>query len=209
MPPAPLRGTGPKPWKKAMNRSARYWSGRRHGARSKTTTGSAQGTDPPPRVRASAVGGPEPHPQRTAEATVYTSGEHCPMCAAAHGLGGPGPHRLRCVVGTAGPVAGGMGHRTGAGGRIADPDGGAGDRGWRTVRRVGGRGPRVAPALPPALNGLPAGTAGRLLTAYGGRISPSFTDSAGSEPSSTILLSASTCTTEGTKDRASASVMSA
>lgn len=29
-------------------------------------------------------------PEERAEATVYTSGEHCPMCAAAHGLAGLG-----------------------------------------------------------------------------------------------------------------------
>ena len=32
-----------------------------------------------------------------ADATVYTSGEHCPMCAAAHAWVGLGPHRLRHV----------------------------------------------------------------------------------------------------------------
>ena len=30
-------------------------------------------------------------PEARAEATVYTSGEHCPMCAAAHGWVGLGP----------------------------------------------------------------------------------------------------------------------
>jgi tRNA(Arg) A34 adenosine deaminase TadA len=30
-------------------------------------------------------------PQQRATATVYTSGEHCPMCAAAHGWAGLGP----------------------------------------------------------------------------------------------------------------------
>jgi tRNA(Arg) A34 adenosine deaminase TadA len=29
-------------------------------------------------------------PSQRAEATVYTSGEHCPMCAAAHGWAGLG-----------------------------------------------------------------------------------------------------------------------
>lgn len=36
-------------------------------------------------------------PEQRAAATVYTSGEHCPMCAAAR-LGGPRTDRVRRLV---------------------------------------------------------------------------------------------------------------
>ena len=45
-------------------------------------------------------------PRSAPAATVYTSGEHCPMCSAAHALDGARPDRLRRLVGAAGRVAG-------------------------------------------------------------------------------------------------------
>ena len=48
-------------------------------------------------------------PDERARATVYTSGEHCPMCAAGHAWVGLGPHRLRDVIGPAGAMAGRLG----------------------------------------------------------------------------------------------------
>ena len=36
-------------------------------------------------------------PDERLAATVYTSGEHCPMCAAGARLGRPGTHRVRHV----------------------------------------------------------------------------------------------------------------
>ena len=62
-------------------------------------------------------------PAERAVATVYTSGEHCPMCAAAHAWGRPGSHRLRRIIGAADPVAGRVGLRPSARGASADQRG--------------------------------------------------------------------------------------
>ena len=48
-------------------------------------------------------------PADRAAATVYTSGEHCPMCSAATCLGRPRPDRLRLLV----PAAHRPANRTG------------------------------------------------------------------------------------------------
>ena len=42
--------------------------------------------------------------EERSKATVYTSGEHCPMCAAAHGWVGLGRIRLCEFIGTARPM---------------------------------------------------------------------------------------------------------
>lgn len=43
-----------------------------------------------PELKLARLAGAELSPQQRAAATVYTSGEHCPMCAAAHGWVGLG-----------------------------------------------------------------------------------------------------------------------
>ena len=74
-----------------------------------------------------------------AGATVYTSGEHCPMCSAAHGWVGLGRDRVRRLLGAAGRVAGGLGSAARTGGRAADRCRRAGRRDARAVRGTGRR----------------------------------------------------------------------
>lgn len=85
-------------------------------------------------------------PDERAAATVYTSGEHCPMCAAAR-VGGPGAHRLRRLVGATGGLAGGVGRTGGTGAAAPGAGGGARrDRGGPGAAAHAGD-PRPAPAL--------------------------------------------------------------
>ena len=86
-------------------------------------------------------------PQERAASTVYTSGEHCPMCSAAHGWAGLG--RIAYAVGSAQLTA----WRSGWGGPREPGDGiphrcpGAGDRRRRARARARGRGASAPCAL--------------------------------------------------------------
>ena len=86
-------------------------------------------------------------PEARAAATVYTSGEHCPMCAAAHGWVGLGRIVYVELQRAAGRVAVGSRRPCPARAHAADP----GDRPRRSRRGPGGRarraGSRAAPAL--------------------------------------------------------------
>ena len=59
-------------------------------------------------------------PEERAASTVYTSGEHCPMCAAAHAWVGLGRIVYATSSAQTGALAGGVGHPRGPGG--APPD---------------------------------------------------------------------------------------
>ena len=85
-------------------------------------------------------------PEERRRATVYTSGEHCPMCAAAHGWVGLG--RIVYATSSAQLVAwlAELGVAAVPGPAAADPRGGAGRRGRRTGG--GARGPGARPARP-------------------------------------------------------------
>ena len=81
-------------------------------------------------------------PEERRRATVYTSGEHCPMCAAAHGWVGLG--RIVYAASSVQLAAwlDRAGRRAAAGAAAADPGGGAGRRGGRAgggARRGGAR----------------------------------------------------------------------
>ena len=66
------------------------WWARRVRCWPRTTTGWPPGPHPPPGVRAGRWSAAHLSPEPRAAATVYTSGEHCPMCAAAHAWVGLG-----------------------------------------------------------------------------------------------------------------------
>ena len=87
-------------------------------------------------------------PQDRAAATVYTSGEHCPMCAAAHGWVGLG----RIVYAVLSPadeqLAGRAGSRPVPGSAVGDPGGRTRRRGGRTGPGPGRAGARTAPQIP-------------------------------------------------------------
>ena len=83
-------------------------------------------------------------PEERRRATVYTSGEHCPMCAAAHGWVGLG--RIVYAASSAQLVTwlDRARRRAAAGAAAADPRGGAGGRGGRAGPRAHRRGARPA-----------------------------------------------------------------
>ena len=83
-------------------------------------------------------------PAARAAATVYTSGEHCPMCAAAHGWVGLG--RIVYVSSSAQLTEwrAEMGLAPGPGAPAADPGSGAGRRGGRAGTGAGRANARAA-----------------------------------------------------------------
>ena len=84
-------------------------------------------------------------PEARAAATVYTSGEHCPMCAAAHGwLGGAGAHCLRQFDRTVMSVARRVGRGRTARGNAIDQRSSARAHGRRSGTWPGRAGSRFA-----------------------------------------------------------------
>ena len=101
--------------------------------------------DPAPGVRDRPLGRQQPDPEERATATVYTSGEHCPMCSAAHAWVGLG----RIVYATSSEQTGAWraswGGSPGPVAAAADPGGRAGHPGRRAGAVARGRG-QGAPA---------------------------------------------------------------
>ena len=90
-PPAPLRragARGPRRRRRAVRLGARVR--RRRGAVRRPQPGQGRRPDPAPGVRHRPLGGGAPAAGGAAACTVYTSGEHCPMCSAAHAWVGLG-----------------------------------------------------------------------------------------------------------------------
>src|SRR5262249_44511986 len=90
--PAPVRGAGNGG---CRGRRLSVRLGARRRGRNRPRGGLEPGGDPgrpdaPPGVRAGTLAATNMTPRERAAATVYTSGEHCPMCAAAHGWVGLG-----------------------------------------------------------------------------------------------------------------------
>ena len=86
-------------------------------------------------------------PEERAAATVFTSGEHCPMCAAAHGWVGLGRIVYVSFFRAAGGLARRAGHSPITRANPADPGGRTRRRGGGPGSRPRGAGTRPAPPL--------------------------------------------------------------